>query len=453
MNAHFAAVARRHGVALEDTVPDSPARRLDRLCEILADQTVNHPISAQCAEETLQAARAGVPFRVGCLTDVTVDLGEYAAEQVYEQYTTEEHLSWACLISDQQQTKRQYACQEYQTGERLFEIEATTIPDYYALNARIYQQTGWQLATVSEIIPAQLFFTCHSRRFFPVTTFMRKLEQDYLEEPDMGHDVAGHVATFSIPTVAKLMQHHGMARDLIYQQRDQRLAAARDDEHAARICARADELLIYAERIYWFTVEFGLVLQAGEVRAFGAGILSSPGETRFSVESREPNRIVVDPSREDHLMRLVTTDYLISEFQKTYFVTADFGLLDSLTPERIVRACEKAARLPHFSWRDLAPGDQVLSVGAVATSVNEKYYRLLARQPMDDCMLRTAVRNRRLLRQPIDPMDDGQVLEIDSIWSAPPPALPAGLLEPDSHDEPAPQEAPMRPLSFVADYL
>ena len=101
---------------------------------------------------------------------------------------------------------------------------------------------------------------------------MRAIEQDYLQEPDIGHDVAGHVATFTIPVVAHVMRNHGIARNLIYEERDRRFGQANSDEARMAIQRKADELLLYAERIYWFTVEFGLVMQNGQVRAFGAGI-------------------------------------------------------------------------------------------------------------------------------------------------------------------------------------
>jgi len=167
-----------------------------------------------------------VAFGIGSLSGETVDLREFGNTQNYTAYTLEEHLSWACLIADQQHTKREFACEEYLEGEEVFEIGDSVIPDYYILNARIYQQTKWQLATVSMIIPAELFFTCHSLRFFPVTTFMRPLGVDYLEEPDIGHDVAGHVATFTIPAVADVMKHHGDARDMIYAERNEKIKAA-----------------------------------------------------------------------------------------------------------------------------------------------------------------------------------------------------------------------------------
>jgi phenylalanine-4-hydroxylase len=326
----------------------------------------------------------------------------------------------------------------------MFAIGGTVIPDYYLLNARIYQQTQWQLATVNMIIPAELFFTCHSHRFFPVTTFMRPLEQDYLQEPDIGHDVAGHVSTFTIPVVAHVMRNHGIARNLIYEERERDLQRATSESERQRALRRADELLLYAERIYWFTVEFGLVMQSGQIRAFGAGILSSPGETVYSIDSPLPNRILIDPSLDQDLLRLATTDYLISEFQKTYFVTERFDLLESLTPERIVATAHRAARLPHFSWRDIVPGDRVLHVGQTAVSTNEKYLRLMCDQRCDDCLTRTAVRNLRWFHQQ---SSDGT--ELQTVWGGPVAPVPKGVLQWFDQSESVHEMAiPTRPLSF-----
>lgn len=447
-------IAARHQLKLDDVVPDSPQDRLARLRSILDDPNVPFPIPQSKAVAYYEAAQSNRPFAVGTLSDETVALGEYENFQYYDRYTQEEHLSWACLVAEQQRTKHQYACREYLNGEKLFEIGGTTIPDYYLLNARIYQQTGWQLATVNMIIPAELFFTCHSFRFFPVTTFMRPLEQDYLQEPDIGHDVAGHVATFTIATVAHVMQNHGLARDLIYGERDERIAKARDESHVKRIQRRADELLLYAERIYWFTVEFGLVLQDSELRGFGAGILSSPGETRYSIDSPRANRVLIDPSQDSDLMRLVATDYLISEFQKTYFVTEAFELLESLTPERIVRAAKLSARLPHFAWRDVVPGDRILNLGRVGTSVNEKYYRLKAGSESDECMKRTAIRNLQLFHHGMDTKFEGKQIDLDSVWRSPYPEPPASVLDWFANsDESNANDVALRPLSYESDYF
>ena len=389
-------IASQHGVQFDDVRPLGKDVRRQKLVAILERTDVPHPICPDRAKRYLDAFENDEPFSVGTLSELEVDLRDFENSQNYDQYTIEEHLSWACLIADQQQTKHKFACVEYLEGEETFEIGDVVIPDYYLLNARIYQQTQWQLATVNMIIPAELFFTCHSKRFFPVTTFMRPLGTDYLEEPDIGHDVAGHVATFTIPAVADVMKHHGDARDLIYSELNDKLALATTEAEAQEIRDWAEELLVYSGRIYWFTVEFGLVLQNGNVRDFGAGILSSPGETRYSIESDESNRVLIDPSDDDDLLRLATTDYLISEFQKTYFVMESFDQLESITPERILAASKLAMELPHFTWREIVPGDNTINVGSIVTSPNEKYFRLMSGQPLDDCLTRTAIRNLRM---------------------------------------------------------
>jgi len=437
-------VASRHGIDLASVKPLSASQRIDDLKLCLSRQDVPYPIEKDKAANYLADAVAGVPFHVGSLSDATVDLGTYRNSQNYDRYTHEEHLSWACLIAEQQRTKREFACQEYLDGESIFEIGGTVIPDFYLLNARIYQQTLWQLATVSMIIPAELFFTCHSQRFFPVTTFMRAIEQDYLQEPDIGHDVAGHVATFTIPVVALVMRNHGIARNLIYEERDRRYERADSDDARQAILKKADELLLYAERIYWFTVEFGLVMQRSEVRAFGAGILSSPGETVYSVKSPKPSRLLIDPSLDTDLLRLATTDYLISEYQKSYFVMERFELLESITPERIVAIANLASKLPHFSWRDLAPGDRVLNVGESAISTNEKYLRLMSNQMCDDCLTRCAIRNLRLFVHGLDP-----AIDLQTVWRGPIALIPENLIGWFQQEDAAHKFLQLtRPLSF-----
>lgn len=415
-------IAQKHGVDFSAVVPQPRDSRASKLREILDRTDVPFPLNDQQKEACWNAFQNGEPFGVGSLSDLSVDLNEYANFQNYSKYTIEEHLSWACLIADQQTTKREFACREYLQGEETFEIGDSVIPDYYLLNARIYQQTQWQLATVNKIIPAELFFTCHSRRFFPVTTFMRPLETDYLEEPDIGHDVAGHVATFTIPAVADVMKHHGDARDMIYSERNDKLALATDEQQAQAIKDWADELLLYAGRIYWFTVEFGLVMQDGKVRDFGAGILSSPGETRYSVADPESNRVLIDPSEDHDLLRLATTDYLISEFQKTYFVMESFDQLRSITPERILATSKLAMELPHYTWREIVPGDETINVGSILAGPNEKYFRLMSGHYLDDCLTRTAIRNLRMFSSAFD----NAKLKAFKVL---PPTVPAEILD------------------------
>ena len=417
-------IAGRHGVDLTDVSPPASEERLEKLKQVLIRTDVPYPISLENQMACLAAAKSGEPFGVGALGEETVDLGEYANFQEYEKYTFEEHLSWACLIAEQQHTKQMFACNEYLEGERLFEIGGAVIPDYYTLNARIYQHTGWQLSTVNMIIPAELFFTCHSQRFFPVTTFMRPLESTYLEEPDIGHDVAGHVATFTIPSVANVMKHHGQARDMIYAERDEKIAQAGGDQDAiGKICDHAEQLLNYAGRIYWFTVEFGLVMQNDELRAFGAGILSSPGETVYSIESLEANRILIDPSCDADLLatgvyRLFNQRVSENLFRFQKFPVA--GFTDS-RPDTGPFS-RKAMRLPDYTWQEIVPGDTVVCVGSQSMSPNEKYYRLMADQPLDECQRRTAIQNLEMYTEGFD-------VELLHEFKSPPPEVPEIVLE------------------------
>ncbi len=374
--------------------------RMDELRIILDDENVPHPVPTDVGKVYYALAASGVPFDIGSLSDSTADVGTYRSEQIYENVTLEDHASWACLVKSQQAAKSRYACKEYIVGEQLFQIGGNLIPDYYALNARIFQQTGWQLAAVNEIIPAHVFFHCHSHKFFPVTTFMRPLGTDYLAEPDIGHDIAGHVATFTIPQVAAVMNNHGLANDQIHLEKEEKLKTATTEAEATAIRDEATELLLYAGRLYWFTVEFGLVMESGLIKAFGAGILSSPGETKHSVDSPDSNRILIDPSNDQDLLRMATTDYLITEFQKTYFVLKNFESLSTLTPDRILTAAKAAMRLPHHTWRELVPGDNVVNVGKVASNPNEKYGRLITGLPIDECCERAAVRNLTLFAKP-----------------------------------------------------
>lgn len=413
------ATCKEFGFSTELIQPPAKPTRLKKLQAILDRQDVPYPIDQMTAKRYHELATKNVPFGTGSLTELTVDLKGFTNEQVFEALSWEDHLSWANLVKSQQEQKHRYACAEYLDGEKKFEIRGTTIPDYYLLNARIYQQTGWQLATVSEIIPADVFFHCHSRKFFPVTTFMRPPGTDYLEEPDIGHDIAGHVATFTIPQVARVMNNHGLANDIIHQEKNAKLLIAGSDEEKQQIEDEANELLLYAGRLYWFTVEFGLVLQAGNLKAFGAGILSSPGETRFSVDSPEPNRVAIDLRNDRDLLRLATTDYLISEFQKTYFVMKDFESLDSLTPERILQVVHTAKKLPHHTWREIVPGDEVINVGKVMTSPNEKYCRLISNQAQDDCLNRAAIRNLQVFRSGLTPESTSEVDFVKSLVRVP----------------------------------
>jgi phenylalanine-4-hydroxylase len=383
--------AKKHGVSLDTVSPPDFSERRKTLESLLAQQNVPFPVTKDHALSYLENSH--LPFSLGTLSDKSISLGEYQNHQDYNSLSFEDHLSWACLIANQKETKERYACIEYLRGENAFPIKSSVIPDYHILNARLYQQTGWQLATVSTIIPSSLFFQCHRHKFFPVTTFMRPLGTDYLEEPDIGHDLAGHIATFTIPQVAEIMKNHGIAHERIFENMKKQLLKAKNEEEIDSIKLDAEELLVYAGRIYWFTVEFGLVMQNDRLTAFGAGILSSPSETPHSIESAEATRILIDPNLDRDLLRLATTDYSINEYQKTYFVLRDFESLTSITPERIIEIVTEAKSLPHLGWRDIIDSDQVITSGTDAMAPNDKYESLARGIPLDDTSKAVAERN------------------------------------------------------------
>tara|TARA_B110000196_G_scaffold120224_1_gene104270 strand:- start:593 stop:1855 length:1263 start_codon:yes stop_codon:yes gene_type:complete len=383
--------AKKHGISLDTVSPPDFSERRKTLESLLAQQNIPFPVTREHALSYLESSH--LPFSLGTLSDKSISLGKYQNHQDYNSLSFEDHLSWACLIANQKETKERYACIEYLRGEDAFPIKSSVIPDYHILNARLYQQTGWQLATVSTIIPSSLFFQCHRHKFFPVTTFMRPLGTDYLEEPDIGHDLAGHIATFTIPQVAEIMNNHGIAHERIFESMKKQLLKAKNEEEIDSIKLDAEELLVYAGRIYWFTVEFGLVMQNDRLTAFGAGILSSPSETPHSIESAEATRILIDPNSDRDLLRLATTDYSINEYQKTYFVLKDFESLTSLTPERIIDVVTEAKHLPHLGWRDILDSDHVISRGTDSMSPNEKYEKLANRIPLDEASTRVALRN------------------------------------------------------------
>lgn len=394
-------MAEKYGIDYDSLSAPNFETRLEKLRKILQDKDVDYPIPTDVAAAYFAKMEQGEPFKIGTLSDKRVDLEQYKNTQVYDDYPKEDHLSWAILCEKQHGTKDEHACEEYLYGEITFAIGDKIIPDYYLLNARIYQQTGWQLATVEEIIPADLFFACHSNCFFPVTTFVRGIDVDYLEEPDIGHDIAGHVSTFTIPAVANIMQSHGKARDMILAELEEAYAKIENNPQQPFLkssmkkaaAEKAARLLDYAGRLYWFTVEFGLVMQDEKPKAFGAGILSSPGETEFSIESSTPSRVIINPSNDRDLLRLTCTKFLISKFQETYFMMTSFDELNSLTPERILAAVKAADKRTHYSWKDLVPGDVVHNVGKNQTSPEQKYLRFANGQPLDTAELEILHRN------------------------------------------------------------
>ena len=182
----------------------------------------------------------------------------YLIEQDLRAYTAEQHGLWAELVSRRMPQLRESACTEYLEGFELIGLREDRLPDLAAVSARLEPRTGWQSTPVSGFLPADAFFEMLAARMFPTTTWLRARESmEYTPEPDIFHDVFGHVPMHAHKVFGNFLQHYG------------RVCAGLMDDPAA---------LERMGRLFWFTVEFGLIREAGEVKVYGSGLISSHGE-------------------------------------------------------------------------------------------------------------------------------------------------------------------------------
>lgn len=227
-------------------------------------------------------------------------------EQPWDRYTATEHAVWAQLFERQSALLPGRACAEYLEGIARFGMSANCIPRFADLNQTLRQATGWSLIGVEGLLPELTFFEHLAARRFPVTWWIRTPEQiDYISEPDLFHDLFGHVPLLLNPVFADYMQAYGAG--------------------GVKAAGFGPAALTYLTRLYWYTVEFGLIETSGGLRIYGSGIVSSKGESIYSLESPAPNRIGFD------LLRVMRTRYRIDTFQKTYFVIRGFDELFAAT--------------------------------------------------------------------------------------------------------------------------
>jgi phenylalanine-4-hydroxylase len=182
----------------------------------------------------------------------------YLIEQDCTAYTPEQHAVWQELVSRRMPQLREHACAEYLDGFEQIGLREDRLPDLRAVSRRLAPRTGWNSTAVSGFLPANAFFEMLAARKFPTTTWLRARESmDYTPEPDIFHDVFGHVPMHAHPVFADFLEHYG------------------------KTCAAAidrPEALERLGRLFWFTVEFGLIRQNGEVKVYGSGLISSHGE-------------------------------------------------------------------------------------------------------------------------------------------------------------------------------
>jgi phenylalanine-4-hydroxylase len=265
--------------------------------------------------------------------------GDWTIDQNWEGYTPADHAVWKTLFERQVKLLPGRACAEFLSGMRSLPIAATSIPDFRQLSDILMRRTGWQVVAVPGLVPPEVFFEHLANRRFPAGQFIRRPEQlDYIEEPDVFHDVFGHVPMLMHPVLADYLQAYG-AGGL----RAQRLGA-----------------LEQLSRVYWFTVEFGLVAQDRELRIYGAGIASSYAEARFALDDPSPNRIGFD------LARVMRTRYRIDDFQESYFVLRSLDDLLGLAEVDFAPFYDRAKALPEIEPGDLLPRDRVVRPGTGA---------------------------------------------------------------------------------------
>jgi len=256
---------------------------------------------------------------------------DYTVDQDYASYREADQDRWRRLYARQMRLVPGRACPEFLRVIETLGYDAG-VPRFDEVNERLERATRWRVVAVPGLLPEQVFFGHLAERRFPVTVWLREeSEFEYIVEPDVFHDFFGHVPLLFDPVFADYMQAYG------------RGGLKADGLHA----------LEYLARLYWYTVEFGLVRTEAGLRIYGAGILSSPGEVEYAVSSREPRRIGFD------LKRVMRTRYKIDTYQQTYFVIEDFAQLFRETAPDFTPLYQAIACEAELQPNALLPGDRV----------------------------------------------------------------------------------------------
>ena len=229
---------------------------------------------------------------------------DWTMPQGWDRFTPQEHANWDLLVERQAKALDGLACSAFLAGVDVLRLSKPGIPDHAELNAHLQARTGWQVVAVPGVIPNDAFFLHLSERRFPAANFLRSADSlDYSEEPDMFHDLFGHLPMLTDPVFADFMVAYGKAG----------------------LRAMSLDAVDFLGRLYLHTVEFGLVRERGELRGYGAGLLSSYAETVHALTAPGVQRIRLD------LPRVMRSGYLFDEFQRTYFVIDSFDHLLNVT--------------------------------------------------------------------------------------------------------------------------
>ncbi len=262
---------------------------------------------------------------------------DWTIPQNWDAFTAEEHAVWDTLYARQIKLLPGRASKAFLRGLDLLKLSESGIPNFEELSERLMKATGWQVVAVPGLVPDDVFFDHMANRRFVAGNFIRRADQlDYLQEPDVFHDVFGHVPLLADPVFADYMEAYGRG-------------GLRALEHGA---------LKQLSRLYWYTVEFGLIEEDDALRIYGAGIVSSYGESRYALDSDSPNRIGFD------LKRVMRTEYRIDDFQQNYFVIPSFDELLRVTVETdFAPLYEEILAQPDIAIAAIEPGDRVITLG------------------------------------------------------------------------------------------
>ncbi|MGQ4582154.1 phenylalanine 4-monooxygenase [Lysobacter sp. F60174L2] len=259
-------------------------------------------------------------------------------EQPWDSYTDTDHRVWAQLFERQKAILPGRASDEFLAALAAMEMTPDRIPKFDDLNPILRAATGWELIGVEGLLPELTFFEHLANRRFPVTWWIRKPEQmDYLSEPDLFHDLFGHVPLLMNPVFADYMEAYGRG--------------------GVKAHGIGEDALVNLTRLYWYTVEFGLIKQEDGLRIYGSGIVSSKGESIHCLESDAPNRLGFD------LQRVMRTRYRIDTYQKTYFVIDSFEQLMDATGPDFAPIYDRLAQLESIPAGNVLDNDKVYNRG------------------------------------------------------------------------------------------
>jgi phenylalanine-4-hydroxylase len=265
---------------------------------------------------------------------------DWTIPQDWRSYCAEEHTVWDQLFARQAEMLPARVVPAFMEGLDVLRMTKPGIPDFDELNDRLSKVTGWQVVAVPGLVPDEMFFEHLANRRFVAGRFIRTPDQlDYLQEPDIFHDVFGHVPLLVHPVFADYMQAYGEG-----------------GLRAAKL-----GMIEALSRLYWYTVEFGLIRDGSDLKLYGAGIVSSYGESVFALDDASPNRIGFD------LERVMRTRYRIDDYQQNYFVIESFeDLLRQTRDADLAPMYERLRGLAPIEVGELLTSDHVIHAGTQA---------------------------------------------------------------------------------------